>query len=912
MSFDLSPRARLRLRRLGVVALVVAAVGALAWLGLGLVLDRVLDEGRLARWGEARMSTSLNRDVGLEEVSLSVFPRPAVELTGLRVANPPGFETPALLRIERAQLQIALWPLLRREAVVEEVRLVGADVRLTALEDGRTNYGDFVPAGEPTGPDDRDPPLRIRMEEIRVEDGAFSYGRAASGLELTVQGIAGRASLSRRDEARQLELDVRADTVGVDGLPGGRTAPPLSGRLAAEGRLADDRLILDSGRVELGELAVRVAGSVDSLSRPIRRLALRVEADSVDAGALSRLLGRSGGGPEGSPPEERASVEGRLALDLDLRGGWGPDRRPEVDGLLRLRDGQLTSSDGVGLADDLTAEVQVGGDSLVLAGLEGRFLDGSLRSTGALRLDSARAWRLDLRASPVADRIAAARGVDTSLVDGAVAADLALRGRGSQAGAVRVEGTVRPLGLEVARPGWIGSLRLSDGTVELAGDSAVARAVQVVVAEDTLSVELTASGVPSRLIGDGPVPSIRGRLRGGRLDLDGLLGRERPDSVSWSRLALARLGGRRAAGRAPEELTSGRSPLADPLPVAGTVRVELDELIRRPHRLGEVSLDLELAAGRIAVSDARFTFLGGRGEGSAEIATGSSGPAPFGLRLQATGVSVADLLATSTPVGRLMTGTGDLELDVSGRLDSLLLPVVDGMEGGGRLVVRDGRLRPNPVTRVLADALRAPGLRNPELRSWELPFRLAADSLVLEPSSPQGLPLPLRIGGSLGLGGRLGLAVTGEVDRDAARALAERTGDLPGSLFDRIAGDRPLPIALRVVGTVDSPRVRVDAEALRDAMERAARDEAGETARRGARSLLERLLGEEQETAPDSAAPDSAASDTTDLRTGRTRLFRRPAARYPPGWRQGCRARPAESRPCVARRAPQVRPATGT
>lgn len=750
MSSDLSPRARTWLRRAGLAGLTVTALGVVAWLAILLLMGTLLDPDRLARWAEARMEAGLNREAQIEEVSLAVFPRPAVELLDLRVANPEGFEAPPFVRADAVRLRVAFWPLFRREVVVEEVELSAAEVRLVTMGDGRSNYGDFVPADEAGAPAEK-APLRVRIREVHLAGGTLTYRRPDDGLQVAVAGIGGRAILPPEGGSGSLRLEVRADSVTARGLPGGRILPPTPARLEAEGRLSDGRLDLGAGRARLGALAVRVTGSVDSLGSPVRRLELRVEADSLEAGALARQLRETDADPGSAPAWQRLEVEGRLALDLHVRGPWGPDRTPGV------------------------------------------------------------------------------------------------------------EGTLGPEDLEVARPGWAGALRVPSGTVRLAGDSAWTRGLAVVTGVDTLRLDLTATGVPSRLADEGSVPSVDGALRGDRLDLDALLGRDRPESVSWSQLALARLGGREVEGLDPGNRAPGRSFLSDSLPIRGAVLIEIGELVRRPHHLADVSFWLELSPARATARDVEFTFLGGRVGGSGAVAAGGPGSAPFDLQLRATGVSAADLFATTTPVGRLTTGTADLELDVAGRIDSLLLPTPEGLGGEGRLTIRNGRFRPNPVTGALADVLRAPGLREPEIRRWEQPFRLDGDSLILEPTTPEGLPLTVRIGGSLGLGGRLGLVAAAEVGPETARTLAGRTGGL-GALVSRLGEDQTIPVRLRIVGSVGDPRVRVDVGALRDALESAVRREAGEAGRRGIRSLLRGLLEEEPDTARDSIPADTARS----------------------------------------------------
>lgn len=866
MSVEFSPPVRRRLRRASLAGLALVAGLALAWLAAGLLFHALADRGRLARWSEARLEAALNRDVELREASLSVFPRPTAVLSDLRIGNPPGFDAPPLARIDRVRLRVALWPLFRRRIVVEEVQLSDAALRLATLPDGRTNFGDFSPAGGPSPPSGP-PPFRLRVEEVELEGGSLSYRGAATGPELEARDLSGRARLGAGDGGTELRLAVRAGDVRLTPSPDGPTPAPVPMRLELEGRLPDGDLVVERGRATVAEIALRISGRVDSLARPARRLDLRVAADTVELADVADLVRRfRGGEPDGGTGGP--GLAGRLSLDLDVRGPWGPGRRPDVDGAASLSDGRVDGGDAT-LARDLTGQARVDGDSVIVERLRGRLLDGDLDADGVLRLDSARSWRLRVRARPRLRSLAARAGGDTALLDGAVEADLALRGRGAGRASIRAAGTLRAHEIVLARPGWAAPLRVPSGTVRLSGDSAAGAGLPVLADGDTLRLDLAVAGVPSRLLAEGAVPTFEATLRGPRLDLDALLGASSGDEVTRTRLALARLGGRPVEGRSAERLAAARAGLPDSAPASGTLRVELDELIRRPRRLTGVSARLELAPGRLGVAGADFGALGGQVRLSGEASLGAA-PAPFRLRVHGEDLDAEALLATSTPVGRLVSGRAELSLEVAGRLDSLLLPLPEGLSGEGRLVFTKGRMRPNPVTSVLAAALRAPGLESPGFRRWEQPFTLRADTLFLASSAPEGTALPLRLGGTIGLGGGLGLAVVGEVPAATARELSGRVGGLPGSLLDRLAGGGPLPVALRVVGTVEEPRVELDTDALRDILEDAARREAGEATRRGAGELLRRLLGRTGEPPADTAAGrDTAGTTPADTAAGR-------------------------------------------
>ena len=75
--------------------------------------------------GPVRLGWSLTPTVTAERVSL---------------ANPPGMSRPAMATLDRLDVQVALWPLLRRRVEVRGLTLIGPDVLLERDAAGQPNW----------------------------------------------------------------------------------------------------------------------------------------------------------------------------------------------------------------------------------------------------------------------------------------------------------------------------------------------------------------------------------------------------------------------------------------------------------------------------------------------------------------------------------------------------------------------------------------------------------------------------------------------------------------------------------------------------------------------------------------------------------------------------------------------------
>lgn len=122
------------------VAILVLLLG-LAVLGVYLFFDANNYKQEI----ETLVKEQTGREFNLEgELKLSVFPWVGLELNQARMGNAPGFEDPLFAQIDRLQVNVKLMPLLSQKVEMDTLNLMGAEVHLTRLADGRTNWDDLI------------------------------------------------------------------------------------------------------------------------------------------------------------------------------------------------------------------------------------------------------------------------------------------------------------------------------------------------------------------------------------------------------------------------------------------------------------------------------------------------------------------------------------------------------------------------------------------------------------------------------------------------------------------------------------------------------------------------------------------------------------------------------------------------
>jgi uncharacterized protein involved in outer membrane biogenesis len=392
-------RVRVLLSILALLAVVGAGLAGFWWLG-GPEVHRWM-----ARWA---LEHVLGRDVRVDgTLDVELGAEPLLTLTGLRIASPPWAEAPTQLQIERAQIRIALRPLLRRVVVLPVVALEGVTIALETAADGRHSWqSDDAQAGPP--------PTRLAIplfDRLSVSDATVTYQDRRDGRRTRLHMV----SLTHQpdDASGDMRLDAEGDIDGkafrINGTSGG-----LETALAAT---APYPLELE---IQLPSIEARLGGTVADVAHAIG-LDLRLEARSpsllaatkmwnvsvpVDAEVTlnARLVGdlvalsladvhAEMSGPGGDRIElsgglgnvwAGGGLEGRVTMTLDPTGPLGEVLLPgwpvpsQIEAAARV-----AGTVALPVLDEITADIQGPGDSgLRLAGRLG------LATTAGIRLES--------------------------------------------------------------------------------------------------------------------------------------------------------------------------------------------------------------------------------------------------------------------------------------------------------------------------------------------------------------------------------------------------------------------------------------------------------------------------------------------------------------------------------------------
>jgi hypothetical protein len=814
------------------VALVVLIVGGAATLKL------LFPPEKLRAMVVPQLEARLGRDVELSAVRLRVFPRLAVRLEDLAIANPPGFSADPALEMDALDLQVRFWPLIRRQVELGRVRLVRPTIRYEVREDGISNYQGFGSIASAEGTINSGTEAAAAagfvVEDLVLNDGTVLYSDARSGRRARMQ-IAARLSAIREPGGSPAlrsagEIEVAKLRALIANLSGDSIAfPDLAIDYEALADLPGDSLVLTVLQVEVGQVPLSGSGIVRGL-RGARTIDFALESGAVD---IAELL--AGLPAELRPADVAASGTARLALKAT--GPVGEGAVPQIDGSAQLDQVAADYGEYGRLLSKGVGQIKFDLSSLSLSPFEGEVMG--------------RPFQLELEVTQFQDLVLSGRlsgSFDLATVErmrkgsrpmkGDVAIDLEFSGQAKDRASLRLTGPLRLSNVSLPFASLAVPAVVRSASLQLTGAGIRGEAIPIELGQSDLTLSMTSRNlVTFALSGDGTdyMPFIEFNARSRRFDMSEIL--TDTSKVGYGSLMTARLAGRRVGGRDPGEIARERyRDLALP-PVNASGHVEIGEFLNPPTRARDVGFDVSINNGVLQVRDLRGQVYGGQVTGGL-VLDFSSGQPPFALRynLSLNAAQAANFLQRWTRLGPAVNGLMDFDISGSGTVDETLLPAPDAIDATGQATFRNGRFQDFGLAKSLANQFKVDSERLAGFQALGGAFAIERGSVLLDGWELNAPDLRAGISGSAGLGGSLDLKLALEVPPSTLRnaGLVQGTsglGDLLGQLAD---DDRPIQLGVGVGGTMSNPTLQMDTEALQQ--------ELAKRLQGSGKSLLDRLL----------------------------------------------------------------------
>ncbi|MCR4300408.1 MAG: AsmA family protein [Sulfuricaulis sp.] len=293
------------------VKIVVIALGGLLvlFIALAVTLTLLFDPNDYKGEIVKLVKDKTGRELKIEgKLGWSFFPWIGIETGKLTLGNAPGFGPEPFARVDAAGASVKLLPLLRRDVVVDTVRLDGLKLNLARNAAGRSNWDDLVESSGPSKPAEQKKPAggpalgAIGVNKIDIRNSDITWNDQKTGTRYAVRNLELKTGkiLAGTPADVQLAFDLES------GKPAVRSRVKLGARAGLD--LGSQTLNVADLSLSLGDLSLHADlqgkkvfdapafnGAVEIASFNPRALLIKLgtSVETADKSALTKLALKS-------------------------------------------------------------------------------------------------------------------------------------------------------------------------------------------------------------------------------------------------------------------------------------------------------------------------------------------------------------------------------------------------------------------------------------------------------------------------------------------------------------------------------------------------------------------------------------------------------------------------------------------
>src|SRR5712692_4828953 len=334
-------------RKILIAALVVVALPLLALAALPFLLNGNSFRPDL----QAQMERRLHRPVTVGGIQLKTFPL-ALRISDLRIGQPAGIVS-KLPFVEAKEVFVAvdLWPLLRKEVVINAVRLKTPRIELVRGQAGAWNYETGTQTGGQTASSGT-----LTLGQLTIGDGQIALDNQKAGkprdvyehIDLDLKGLGadrrgsltGKVRLDTMAAVLKIQSDFEtgpaASAKGNLTLTSDRSKDPLNVTYDVRRANATSPVIIQQLDAKIGSLSASATGSVDTQTTP-SPLQIHAKTTSAPIADLMRLAALYGA----KFPAD-LKIDGNLQADVQITGTTD---KPLLAGKIEATKAQITAKE---------------------------------------------------------------------------------------------------------------------------------------------------------------------------------------------------------------------------------------------------------------------------------------------------------------------------------------------------------------------------------------------------------------------------------------------------------------------------------------------------------------------------------------------------------------------------------------
>jgi uncharacterized protein involved in outer membrane biogenesis len=784
-------------RKILILTLVVVALPLLALAALPLVLNGNSFRSALL----TQMNQKLHRPVTAGDVNVKTFPL-ALRISDLVIGQPADIVS-KLPFVEAKEVFVAvdLWPLLRKEVVINAVRLKSPRVELVRSRSGAWNYETGTKTdGQPASSNN------LTLDRLTIEDGQIALEDQKAGkprdvyehIDLDLKGLGpnrrGSLTGSVRLGAMAAALKIQSDfntgpEVSAKGnltLTSDRGKDPLIVTYEVRRANAASPVIIQRLEAKIGSLSASGTGSVNTQTTPpaLQIHAKVGQAPIVDLMRLAAVYGAK------LPVDFK--IDGNLQADVQITGTTD---QPLLAGQIEATEAQVTAKE---LAEPVRASrlvvnftpesattqpftIKTGSTQLAAQATISGYSGDKPQVNATIQTSGARVEELL--------RMASAYGVKPAGLNGTGAINLDMKV--SQSGkTVSYSGSGALQNVSLTSPDLPKALTVATATIKFSDDRIVLDALQAGMSAMHLTGSLS--------VKDFARPDLQFNLHIDQVNVDELSQMMAPASKSGKGTA------KQQGSGSLERITAKGA-------------IIIDRLLYQQTALTNLKATLDLEHGVLKLDPLTAGIFGGQEAGAITADLREASP-PFTIKVKLTNVDSNQLLSATSSVKDIVSGPASGNFDIR-FISKENQNIATTLNGTAQMQMGPGRIAGVQILNELASLGRFMGYTNKQEAYTNINKVSGSFNIQNGVATTNDLLVDLG-GGTLAGAGTMGLVdqslklkTTATLTKEYAQKNGlEQVGGLLSTVLSNQKGDLVVPAI--VSGTFARPRFAPDAEQM--------------------------------------------------------------------------------------------------
>lgn len=311
---------------IGIVIVIVVLIVLVS-----LVAKIIFTKEKLLSLVVPKIEQAINRKVEIDDISVSIFGGLGVNIKGMHIFNPDGFEVEEFLNFDQLLVRVKFWPLLRKRIEVKKLILKSPLINLEKNREGISNFGDLLEEEQKGGFF-----LPVSFDRMEIKDGKILYLDNQDNKRIV---------LHKFEEEARLSLDPKGENIRTIGkisigqieldLPGDkRRLPPFTFSLEHDLNLnlPGDSLSINVLKIGIAKVSLDLKGKVVKLST-VPQMNLRVSSNEIPLGDVLASLPK-----EESSPINQLKTAGEMKISASLEGELKTPALPQIEGKIFFTD----------------------------------------------------------------------------------------------------------------------------------------------------------------------------------------------------------------------------------------------------------------------------------------------------------------------------------------------------------------------------------------------------------------------------------------------------------------------------------------------------------------------------------------------------------------------------------------------